>query len=334
VKNEIGSILHLNGWAGRLLLIVYGLGTAIVAVLNLSGHIYPALGIVAIGLFALGLALLGLGRGEPLGLGWSIGVIVVVVVTMALSAWNIADPAHPGYATWPLGAMTFLLFILALKGRKALAWIGFLALAIVSVVVAVVAQLNIVGVINDVLRQSATLVIGTLFAIVLRRATQTIAAIHSREVSRAAVEAAAAAASREREAQDARLEQDARPALERILAPHAFTYQDIEAFKGLSASLRGGTQPVGSSGSRIADAVREARVRGLSVTLLDDRGTALPAGVVGRLEDALLPLLAAMSAGSVTVRLNPEGGTDIATIVVEERGLYRRVVLTDVALTA
>ena len=332
MNSEIGSILHLNGFAGRVVLAVYGVGTAVVAVLNLNGLIVPAFGLVSIGLFGFGLAFLALGRGEPIGTGWAVGVIAVVVTVTAVSTGNILNPDNPGYATWPLGAMTFLLFVLALRGRKALAWTGFAAMALVSIALAVASGNDVLRVVNDVARQSATLVIGTLFAIVLRRATQTIAAIQSRELSRTTVEAAAATANREREAQNSRLEQDARPALERIIAPQPFSPHDLQGFAALSSALRGGIQPVGSSGSGIADAVRVARVRGLSVTLIDDRGTALPNEVVGRLEEALLPLLAAMEQGSVTVRLNPEGGADIATIVIEENGQYRRMVLKDAAV--
>jgi hypothetical protein len=332
VNTETGSILHLNGLAGRIVLAVYGIGTAIVAVLNLDGLIVPAFGIVSLVLFAFGLAFLALGQGEPIGIGWTAGILSVAVAVTAISSGNVLNADNPGYATWPLGAMTFLLFVLALRGRKALAWVGFASVAAVSIALALAAGGDVFRVVNDVARQSATLVIGTLFSILLRRATQTIAAIQRRELSRTAVEAAAATASREREAQNLRLEQDARPALERIIAPQPFTDQDLRAFSALIVALRGGVQPTGSSGSGIADAVREARMRGLSVTLLDDRGTALPGEVIGRLEDALLPLLSSMSHGSVSVRLNPEGGADIATIVIEENGLYRRMVLTDAAV--
>ena len=334
MNSAIGSILRLDGVAGRIVLAVYGIGTAIVAVLNLNGLIVPAFGVVSIGLFGFGLAFLALGHGEPIGIGWASGVLAVAVATTAVSTGNILNPENPGYATWPLGAMTFLLFVLALRGRKALAWMGFAAVAAISIGIAIAAQSDVIRVVNDVARQAATLVIGTLFAIVLRRATQTIAALQSRQLSRTAVESAAATAGREREAQNFRLEQDSRPALERIIAPQPFSRHDLQSFASLSATLRGGTQPVGSSGSGIADAVREARMRGLSVTLLDDRGTALPGDVITRLEEALLPLLQSLVQGSVSVRLSPEGGPDIAAIVIEERGLYRRMVLTDIAVGA
>ena len=118
MNNEIASILRLNGWAGRVVLLVYGVGTTFVAILNLNGMIYPSLGIIAIALLWAGLAMFGLSRTEPLPILWTVGIIEVVVVTTAVSSWNIVDFENAHYATWPLGAMTFLLFVLALRGRR------------------------------------------------------------------------------------------------------------------------------------------------------------------------------------------------------------------------
>lgn len=328
MQSEIASILRLNGWAGRVVLIAYGLGTTVVAVLNLPGLIVPELGVVALALLWAGLAILGLSQGEPLGLGWTLGVIGITTTVTAISSWNVVNPADPGYATWPLGAMTILLFVLALRGRRGLAWIGFLALAAVSIAVALVGGQDVMRVVNDILRQSATLVIGTLFAIVLRRATQSISSIQNSQVSQAAVAAAGATAARERDEQNSRLEQDARPALERIISTEPFSDDDLRAFNALAATLRGGIQATGSTGTRIADAVRSARVRGLAVTFIDEGGTPLSAEDRGRVETALLPLLTDIPQGSVTVRLSPDGSDEIATIVVEEGGIYRRILVT------
>jgi hypothetical protein len=224
--------------------------------------------------------------------------------------------------------MTFLLFVLALRGRRGLAWIGFLSLAVVTILAAVLVGQDVVGAIYNVARQSATLVIGTLFAIVLRRATLTISSIQSSQLSRAAAASVAATASRERDAQNARLEQDALPALQRIISTEPFSTEDLRSFAALAATLRGGTQPTSSSGTRIADAVRQARVRGLNVTFIDDGGTPLTAADRSSVEVALLPLLEGIAVGSITVRLSPDDAEEIATIVVEENGVYRRVLVT------
>lgn len=328
MQNEVASVLRLNGWAGRTVLLVYGVGTTIVAALNIGELTVPALGVVALGLLWAGLVILGLVQGEPLGLPWTLGIIAIVTATTAISTSNVLHPDDPHYATWPLGAMTFLLFVLALRGRRRWAWVGFAALAIVSIAGALLSNRDLVGVINDVARQSATLIIGTLFAIVLRRATQTITSLHNAQVSRAATAAASTTAARDRDEQNHRLEQDSRPALERIIAQAPFTPEDLRQFALLAENLRGGTQESGSRGTPIAAAVRAARVRGLNVNFVDEGGSPLTAEDRAHVEAALMPLLTDLDHGAITVRLSADGSDEIATIVVEVDGVYSRVLVT------
>lgn len=328
MNGDITSILRLDGWAGRIVLAFYGVGTTIVAVLNLDGLVQPVLGILALALLWAGLVFLGVPRGEPLGLPWTIAVIDIVAVGTALGAVNVADGANPGFANWPLGAMTFLLFVLALRGRRMFAWIGFAALALVSVVIALVAGNEVVPVINDIARQAATLLIGTLFALVLRRATRTIAAIQGTQLRLATMAAATEAAMSESAAQSYRLEQDARPTLERIIDPEPFSQTDLWRLAALDASLREGIQQTGFSSEAVSSAVRSARNRGLSVTLVDERANELSPGQRGRLEAALVPLLLDTRNGSITARLHADDATDVASILVEEDGRLRRVLVS------
>lgn len=328
MNTDITSILRLNDWAGRIVLLFYGLGTTIVALLNLNGMKVPWLGLISIALLWFGLFLLARPDREPFRLTTTFFVMGTVATVTALSSWNIADPEHPGYASWPLGAMTFLLLVLALRGRRGYAWIGFAALAVVSIIAAIVAQQQIPTVVNDVVRQSATLLIGTLFALVLRRASQTITAIQANQLTRTTVAAASAAATRERAAQNARLERDARPALERILEPTPMTDDELRNFVLLESTLRDGIRASGFSSDRIANATRDARERGLTVVLLDDRGSDLLDRERALVESALLDQLESTADGAITARLSPHDRDELATIVVEEGGEYRRVVVT------
>ena len=330
MKTDITSILRLNDWAGRIVLIFYGAGTTIIAIVNLPGLIVPALGIVALVLLWVGLGVLALPKEEPFGRRWTVIVIAIVAIVTSISTWNVADVDNPGYATWPLGAMTFLLLVLALRGRRGLAWIGFAMLAAISLIVAALGEQDTLRTFNDVARQSSTLLIGTLFAIVLRRASQTITAIQNNQLTRATVAAATAAATRERAAQNARLERDARPALERILSDEPLTDEELRHFMLLESTLRDGIRATGFSSERVAEATRAARERGLRVVLLDDRGSELVDGERDRVEAALLEQLEQTTGeGSITARLSPEDRGEIATIVVEEDGEYRRVVISD-----
>lgn len=332
MNTDITSILRLNGWAGRLVLAFYGVGTTVVAIMNLGGLIQPLLGLLTLGLLWTGLVVLGLPQGEPLERRFTIAIIVIVALAIAISSGNIANPQDPGFATWPLGAMTFLLFVLALRGRRGYAWIGFTVLAVVSITVAVVTGQDVASVANDVLRQSATLLIGTLFAVVLRRATRTISSIQGSQLRLVALAAAAAVATDESAAEAARLELEARPALERVLDPAPFTEQELRAFAAIESSVRLGAQPKNLSGDRLIDAARAASERGVAIKLFDDRGEVLSPTARARLDDAMLPLLTNPLVTSIIARLSPAGTGEVATIVVEENGDYRRVVVTEGAV--
>ena len=89
-----------------------------------------------------------------------------------------------------------------------------------------------------------------------------------------------------------------------------------------------GIRASGFSSERIAEATRQARERGLTVTLLDDRGIDLIDGERDVVEEALLEQLTTTADGSITARLSPHDRGELATIVVEEGGEYRRVVVT------
>lgn len=329
MNTDVTSILRLDGGAGRLVLLFYGLGTSIVALMNLPAMLVPWLGVLALALLWAGLAILARPDQEPFDYAATLAVLCITTVVTAISCWNIDDPVHPGYASWPLGAMTFLLLVLALRGRRGDAWVGFGILALISIGVGMMGARETLLVVNDVVRQSATLLIGTLFALVLRRSSQTITAIQNNQLSRATLAAATAAAARERAVQTERLERDARPALERILSGVPLTEAELRHFALLETTLRDGIRATGFSTERVAEAVRAARERGLRVVLLDDRGSELTEPERVAVEDALLAQLAETTgAGSVTARLSPHDRDELATIVIEEDGEYRRAVVT------
>jgi len=329
MNTDVTSILRLDGGAGRLVLLFYGIGTSVVAILNLGGLLVPALGILALVLLWAGLAILARPDQEPFGFIPTLLVMAITTVVTGISSWNLVDPVNPGYASWPLGAMTFLLLVLALRGRRVDAWLGFALLAVISIAVGALGARDTLLVVNDVVRQSATLLIGTLFALVLRRSSQTITAIQNNQLSRATLAAATAAAARERAVQTERLERDARPALDRILSGAPLSPEELRHFALLETTLRDGIRATGFSSERVAEATRQARERGLRVVLLDDRGSELVDGERSRVETALLEQLdATRGEGSITARLSPLDRDELATIVVEEDGEYRRVVVT------
>jgi hypothetical protein len=328
MKADITSILRLSDWAGRFVLAMYAIGTTIVASFNNANHIVPLIDLLAIVLFWIPIVVLARRDTEPFSTRSTAIVVIAVCVISGLESWNVADPDNLGYATWYRGAMTFIMLVLGLRGRLGSAWFGFTLFGMISIIGGVISPLDPFTATYDVLRQSGTLLIGTLFALALQRSSRTITAIQNSQLSRAANAAAMSAAMREGAAQTQRLESGARPALERILNGTPLTSDDIAEFNLLEGTLRDGIRATGLSSDRVSAETRRARARGIRVILLDDRGDELRPSDLERVELALIEQLSGTRSGSITARLSPQDRDEIATILVEEDGGYRRVVVT------
>ena len=326
-RTDVTTILRLTDGRGRALFAFYGAGTAIVAVLNLGGLLSPIPGLVSVLLLWGALVLLAVPGPDPLNARLTAGVLAITTLIALLSAWNIAEPNAPGYAAWYLGAITFVLLVLALRGRRGFAWIGFAALAVITLASTLSTGEPPVAAINDLARQAGTLAIGTLFALVLRRAGRTIAAIHDAKLLRSSREAATASAIRERAAQTARLERDARPALERLLSPAPLGEAERRGIALLAESLRDGIMASGFSGDVAAQEIRSARARGIRVVLIDDRGPGLEASDRLLAEDALVLELRRAKGGTVTARLSPFDSNEIGSVLVDDGEVHRSVVV-------
>jgi hypothetical protein len=333
VKNDVDSIVHLTDVRGRFILGIYGVGTTYVALLNLGGLVNPLLGILALALLWGAIIILAFPGRQPFSLTSTVSVVVLGSAITAVSSWNIVDVSATGYATWHMGAVIFLLLVLAIRGRGRFAWIGFGIFAVITIAWSVLDQGDTLFGVNLVARQAGTLLIGTLFATLLRRSRRTIKAIQASQLSRAAAEAATDAETRERSKHYARLETEARPALERIAEGPPFEASELEQFALLEASLRDGIRAAGLSGSALAIETRAARERGVHVILLDDRGSDLSEAERTLVETALTEQLRATEVGTITARLSPYERDEIATIVVDEGGTFRRAVVSKDGVT-
>ena len=327
MNTDVTSILQLNKGLGRVLLALYGAGTLLVATLNLGNLKAPVLGIIALALMCAALVILTLTSTEPFDLPKSVAVLAITATMAVVSTGNAVNPGAPGYANWHLGAITFLLLVLALRGRRALAWIGFALLSALTISITLVAGLPVLGPINDLARQAGTLAIGTLFALVLRRASRTITAIHDAQIVRSNRAAASYAAIQERTAQTIRLERDARPALERLLIDEPLSDIERAELALLEDALRDSIRAPGFSGERLGSAVREARSRGIRVILVDDRGADINDHDRARAEQSLIDELRMTAAGTVTARLSPPDSGEIALIVVDQYDNQHSVVV-------
>lgn len=327
MKPDVTGTISLTDLRGRILLVFYGGGTTLVALVNLQKLDVPALGLGALVLLWIALSFLGLSGPEGLGLSRCLAVLGLVVAMALASAWNISDVENPGYSNWYLGAITFVLLVLAVRGRVGFAWAGFGVLAGVSLLSTIATGQSLGGAAGDLARQAGTLLIGTVFALTFRRSARIIRTIQSRQVDRIASDAAIAAAAHERALQSARLERFARPALERIAGGAPLTESERRSMALLEAELRDGIRAAGFNTPSVVRAVRGARERGVHVVLVDDRGQSLPEDDTERVEDALLHELRRAGGGRVTARLSPYDSDEVATIVVAEGDAYRSVIV-------
>ena len=325
--SQDSASLRLTDGGGRALLAFYGAGTAIVAVLNLGGLYSPALGIVSVVMLWVALILLAVPGPDRLSGRLTAAVIGLTTAMSLASSWNIVDPDAAGYSAWHLGAITFVLLVLALRGRRSVAWIGFATLVVITLISTVFTGEELLGAVNNLARQAGTLAIGTLFAVALRRAGITIAAIHEARLLRSSQEAATASAAEERSLQTARLERDARPALERLMSPVPLGEAERRGLALLAESLRDGITAAGFSGDVAAQEIRSARARGIRVALIDDRGAGLEASDRQLAEDALVLELRRAKGGTVTARLSPLDSEEIASVVVDDGEVHRSVIV-------
>lgn len=332
MKTDVTSIIGFADLRGRALLGVYGALTALLAIMTLPDEHIPALSLVSIVLLWGALVLLGLPGAEPFPAGLSVGVVGLVLAIALLCAFDPIDGRDPRYAAWYLGACTFLLLVLVLRGRRSLAFAAFVALAIVAGIAGVVAHADAVATLVGIVRQAGTLVIAALFATLLRRAAGGIAATAASRSRGSVRDAVTAVAEHERAGQMARLERDARPALEYLAAGGTLGPDEMSSLALLDESLRDGLLAAGFSGDELAEEVRAARRRGIRVVLADDRGEELPAESRGFVEKTLITELRRITFGTVTARLSAVERPELATIIVEDGGDYRRVTVSSLGV--
>lgn len=325
MNTDLTAVLRLTDVRGRALLMFYGAGTTLVAGLNLERLIVPAFGILGLLLLWAAIVLLSRAGATPFALRSTFAVLACVIGMALFSAWNLVDVVTPGYSGWYLGSGTFVLLVLGLRGRGRFAWAGFILLAVISLLSTLQTGQDQLAAIAELARQAGTLFIGSLFAIVLRRAASVIATIQERQLARVAIDAATAMATRERALQNERLEEHARPALERLLSEEPLTGAERQGMALLEAELRDGIRAAGFVSDAIVRETRAARQRGVQVTLVDDRGGHLAPADFDRVEKALISELQSATGGSVTARLSSSDSIEIATIVVGNGDAYRSV---------
>jgi hypothetical protein len=244
----------------------------------------------------------------PLRLPFTLAILGVVVFSTVAVNWNLSPTGWPGWSSWHFGSNTFLLFMLALRGRVRLGAAGMLLMVGLTIHWTWATTGDVWHGFDLTYRQLATYLAGSFFAVWLHRTARQIFDFQETEQRRVREEQARESSAAERDRQLGRVRRIAGAALEEI-GQGETTPESRREHGLLEAQLRDGIR-----GRALVDdgplsaALREARLRGARVAVLDD----LPrdgAAVVDRtvLADArnwIAGHVAAHTAGDITVRIS------------------------------
>ena len=321
---DASSLLHLRSPLARSLVALIIVTQCTFAVFGMSLVRSPWPSIVGLAVFMAGALVMARPHGDPFPIRWTLWVLSAGALTNALVLWNLPLTGWPGYAAWNFGAVTWLLFFLAFRGRIGAAWLGLAIMAALTVGWALSIGRGALEGVDLVIRHAGTLLMGTLFSVLLRRVSARMVLLQNESVKQAGAEVASFTELHEREIQAQQLAAEARPVLERIAGGETADDARRQEYALLEASLRDTLRGHGLSTARVASAVLAARRRGSEVVLLDDRNVPLPSDVAAEIEGAILEELSTLTDGRMTVRLLPVGRDLLATLVRSDSVLRRR----------
>ncbi|MBB5911885.1 signal transduction histidine kinase [Nocardia transvalensis] len=254
---------------------------------------------------------------------WPVAAAVAAVgpVSAAL-AYDHVGPEQVHEFVWTIYAFSVVLCFLAVRGRS-----GYATASIVAATLVAVFALGL-GVRGVALSMTPLIIVvaGTLMAAIARSNLRALRQLADESAARAAAQATLRAQGEERARQLERLDERARPMLERIAAGDGLTEAERHESRVLEAELRDSLRaPTLTTGGLVA-ATRGARSRGVEVLLLDDGGLAdAPEALTATVLEEVAQQLDKANAGTITVRILPRGRHVLATILVDAPDEMRRI---------
>lgn len=329
-RTDVSRLLFLDTAPARLLVVLFVVSNAVFTVTTAHVLAYPRAAFAAMFVVNATAVLLVRTHPDPFPARDTAVVIAAVVASSAMMAFALPDDGDLGRATWHLGSNTWLLFFLAVRRRAWFAWIGMALMAAVTAVWGIDSGRGALVGLTMLDTHIGILLVGTLFALILRRTSARINALNERSVSSAADAAATDAARQVRRARVSELAEVAVPLLEQIAAGQPADARMRQEIALTEALLRDSVRGRSLAVPAVVDAASQARRRGVEVTILDDRGAAPSDGEsLARIIEHVVGGLNAARHGRVTVRLLPAGRHAALTIVAADGDEVTRVTLTE-----
>lgn len=309
-------LVPLTGTGPRILIWLYIATMIVLALWSLDEvrHAWPTL--VAIVVFVgLGVAF-SLDAAEPMSVWCATLAALAWPAVAALVSWQLTVAG--GHSQWFFGAGTVSLFYVSMRGRLGIAWVGFILLSGVILAWGLTTHTGLGVALSLIGKQLPIMIVGTLFAVGMRRTAASIERLTTEASTRASAEAADLATTAERNERLVGLDAVATPLLSRIVGGDPLTPEDRLEFSIAEAELRDSLRARALSVPVVVAAARKARRRGVDVVLLDDSDPAeirradLDA-VIARVSEAL----STSEDGRIVARLLPPGRTDVATLLID-----------------
>ncbi len=269
--------------------------------------------VVALAVLTAGVACVVYIDGDPLPAWASAVVLLAGPMAIGIVLFGVEYPFPIPMCRWPVIGGILMYAFAGPRGRIWLEWAGYASVLAVTGAWAMSHGGSLWYGLTTGYMDPAPLFMSTVFALTIRPAARMIFALRDRSDVEAERDAATRAALDERDRQLGRLDESARPLLQRIRSGEVLSDEERAACGLLEAQLRDALRARVLVDDRVNAAVRHARIAGAEIVLLDDSG----GGYSGEpLREALLPHLMTARGGTVTARLLPPGRAAAMTVLV------------------
>ncbi|TQF69459.1 hypothetical protein FK531_09795 [Rhodococcus spelaei] len=321
----MSGMVGMQSVAARLLVSFYSLTFLVVAAASSEGITAYGPMLLAVVIVTVGAVALVRVPGDPLPLYPTLAMTAIGPVACALVLGVLPIPVSSPLQMWPLGAVTAIYAFMGVRGRTAFAWLGMVATITTCVVWSTLTGQGAAHGLAISVINLAPLLMATFFAFTIRPSALAVFRLREQTTRRIAAEAADTAVLEERDRQLSRLDELARPQLERIGSGDNLDEDERLACRLLEAHLRDLLRAPGLSDPAVDAAARAARGRGVEVILLDDKAMDhSSADTRARFLGSVAAELTSATDGAVTVRVLPPRRASMATILVSGADGVRR----------
>ncbi|MDN5570532.1 MAG: ATP-binding protein [Propionibacteriaceae bacterium] len=280
----------------------------------------PVLTTITVWLVALAslLTITGFGRRQSAWRAWTAAGLGGVIGVLGAWAVELKDDGH---GDWWVASLCVLAVLIRAGGHRIAAWLLAVASA-AAVMVAAILQNQALSHVALALNPAGWLAIVEMLAIWILKVQRDMDVAQRTADESSAHSAASFGKLVLREVWLADLRDQVDPMLLRIADPDSvLDAADRESCLALEGTLRDNIKAANLTGPALSAAIMEARLRGVQVTLVDNRGSRLPDAARRAMLRHLEGVVREARDGRVVARTAPEGYDDAVTIVeVNDRG--------------